>query len=502
MKNFKNLFNNRLKAIFGLVALLFVGLVSVGLVDNPDFIQNFLFGGGTAMAMAAPVFVFKANTKFDDFLTHKELTQKEVNEMDVDKQAELYNEFNAGLRKAMQEAIEEKASKEDINTMKEELRSVYDEQMLTLNKSLFDQGVLLKRIATTEKTVEAETFGASLIKGLKENIEKLKAMNINSTSEMTAKANSFNFVAKSPVMKAVGNMTIAGNVTGEVPAAQYVPGLNNIASRQVRLLDILTKGSISSNLVRWVYQANKEGAAGQTTEGTAKNQIDFDLLVGSEDVVKTTAYIKVSDEMIEDIDFMASEINNELMRELMKAIELGAYSGAGTTNTLHGVKTVATAFAPGTFATGSANEVDNANYVDVLGVAANQIAIAEQGTPNYILMHPSDVTSLKMAKVSSSDKRYIERLAMIAGSLSLDGIPIIPTTLVTAGTYLIGDFTKAFMLERSGVNIQVGLDSDDFTKNFRTVRAEWRGVVYVKNNDRTAFVTGTFATDMAAIETA
>jgi len=35
----------------------------------------------------------------------------------------------------------------------------------------------------------------------------------------------------------------------------------------------------------------------------------------------------------------------------------------------------------------------------------------------------------------------------------------------------------------------------------RTIIAEWRGLVYVKNNDRTAFVAGDFTTDTAALET-
>jgi hypothetical protein len=334
-------------------------------------------------------------------------------------------------------------------------------------------------------------FQGSLRKALEERIDKLKAMGVNATNSQAARDNGFSF-------KAVGNMSIAGNVTGELPQALLLSGMNAIPSRQVTLLSIVNSGSIQSNLVKWAYQSGKEGAAGQTTEGALKNQIDFDILLGSEDVVKTTAFIKVSDEMIEDIDFIQSEINNELMRELLKAVELGVYSGAGTTNTLHGIRDVATAFAAGSFAA----TVDNANVVDVLTVAANQIMIAEQGMPNYIMMHPTNVTALKLVKVSATDKRYVERLINVGGTYTLDGIPIIPTTLVTVGEYLIGDFTRASVLQRSGVNIEVGLDSDDFTKNLRTIRAEWRGVAFVKNNDRSAFVKGVIATDAAALETA
>jgi hypothetical protein len=201
--------------------------------------------------------------------------------------------------------------------------------------------------------------------------------------------------------------------------------------------------------------------------------------------------------MLNDIDFMASEINNELMRELLLDVESQVYAGNGTAPNMNGIRTVATAFAAGTFA----DTVDNANEVDVLSVAANQIALAEHDAPNYIFMNPSDITALKMVKVSATDKRYVERLAIIAGSLTMDGIPIIATTLVTVGQYLIGNFDLATIYDRGEVSIEVGRDSDDFTRNLVTVLAEWRGATVVKNNSRSAFIKGVFATDAAALET-
>ena len=294
-------------------------------------------------------------------------------------------------------------------------------------------------------------------------------------------------------------MSLSGNVTGQVPQAFRIAGINDVPSRTVTLLGIVSGGTIGSNLVEWVYQANKDGSAGPTAEGSAKNQIDFDLLVGSQKVEKTTAYITVTDEMLDDVDFIESAINNELTKELLKAVEAGVYSGSGVSPQMNGISTVATAFAAAPFA----NAIDNANEVDVLTVAINQIMIAQEGSaiPNYILMHPSDVTALKMVKVSSTDKRYVERLAMVGGELSLDGTPIIPTTLVTQGDYLVGDFSKASVLTKQSVSIEVGYNADNFVKNYKTIRAEWRGVTFVKNNDRTAFVKGDFATDKAALET-
>ena len=345
------------------------------------------------------------------------------------------------------------------------------------------QGAAIK--SAVEKLTKTESSQSkSILEQLKEKKEELSRYKNGESVKIT--------------LKAVGDMSIAGNVTGQIPQAERLPGMNMVASREIKFLDVLQSGTISSNLVEWVYQSGKEGTAGQTVEAALKNQIDFDLLVGSQKVEKTTAYITITDEMLDDVEFMATEINNELNRELLKAVETGAYGGSGTSPQLNGVFTTATAFAAGTFALA----VDNANEVDVLTVAANQIKIAEQGMPNYIFMNPSDVTTLKMVKVSSTDKRYVERLAMVAGSLSLDGVPIVETTLVDAGQYLIGDFTKAHIRTKAGVSIDVGYTGDNFIKNFKTIRAEWRGVVYVKNNDRTAFVKGVFAADKAALENA
>jgi HK97 family phage major capsid protein len=427
---------------------------------------------------------------FNSFLTTKGITAEVFATKTAEEMANLYNEFNGVQAKKINELVEAKADKVEIEKMVDDLRNSQMEQMKSLNEAMKELGLSIK--ASTEKVGKVDkNFFESLREGLesrKESLAKLKGEDLEGV-----KAGEFSF-------KTVGDITSSNNVSGgNVPVEQRLMGLNTIASRRVRLFDLVSRGQASSNIISWVYQSNKQGAAGQTTEGTTKNQIDFSLVVASESIKKTTAYIKISTEMLDDIDFIESEIRNELLREVLKSVELGIYSGAGTTNTLHGIKTVATAFAPGTFATGSANEVVNPNSVDVLTVAKNQIALAEQDEPTAILMNPTDVNALLTNKVSSTDKRYVERLQLVAGQLSLDGTPIIKTTLVTAGTYLVGDFSRALLLEKGGLQINIGLDGNDWTKNMRTILAEWRGAMVVKNNDRTAFVTGTFSTNIAAI---
>lgn len=426
--------------------------------------------------------------KFKDFLQTKGISEADFATKSAEDMASLYNEYNEAQRVELTKAIESKASKEDIESLKNSLVENQNEQLKSLNEVLKAQGLAIKKL-TAEEKANTPTL-TDIRKEFEANKSKLASLKSDDIS--LAKAGEF-------TVKAPADMLLSTNVSGgNVSVEQRIAGLNTIASRRVRLNELFSQGVASSNVLSWVYQANKDGAAGVTAEGATKNQIDFDLVVASETLKKLTAYIKVSTEMIDDVDFIVSEIKNELMRELLKKVEAQLYSGDGTGNNLRGISTVATAFAAGSFALA----IDNANEVDVLVVAMNQIAIAEQEAPNVILMHPTDVTKLKVAKVSATDKRYIDRLQLIAGQLTVDGVPIIATTLVSVGTYLVGNFPLATLFTKGDINIIMALDGNDFTKNMRTILAEWRGALVVRNNYRTAFVKGTFATDKAALKTA
>ena len=422
-----------------------------------------------------------------DYLSSKGLTMEDFKGYDVEKQADIYNELNTENKKAFESLKKEgESTKEELESFKSQLQEDRNDQYKKLNEVLKQHGMAIKKLSESEKKGAATS--KTLAEYLEENKDALKALKEDRGS------------VKFEVQKAPGTMTISGNVSGgNVPVEDRIEGLNTIPSRQVRLLDIMSSRSTTSNVVSWVYQANKDGSAGQTAEGDAKNQIDYDLVVNSESIKKTTAFIKVSTEMLDDIAWIESEINAELLRELLKAVENTTYSGNGVGQAHNGLITVASSFSAGSMA----GTVDNANEVDVLASAATQIQINQEGeaVPNYILMNPIDVYKMKSLKVSATDRRYVERVSMVGSSLLMDGIRIIETTLVTAGKYLIGDFNKTISVQRSAIKFDIGVENDDFTKNLRTILAEWRGATIVKNNDRSALIYGDFATDAAALET-
>lgn len=424
-------------------------------------------------------------SKFNSFLESKSISTEQFKEKSAEEIAGLYNEYNEKNAEVLADLVAkgQEDNVEAIKSLKEEMAENTKLQMKSLNETIKQYGLQIKKLSEQEKT-----DGVGVVNSVQKGLEANRDSLLKIKGDRSATLN----------FKAAGTMLISANVSGgNVPVEQRLAGMDAIASRRIRMMDVVTRGTAESNVISWVSQANKDGAAGGTAEGALKNQIDFDLVVNSESVKKRTAFIKVSEEMVNDISFMTAEINNELMRELLKDVENQVYQGDNVGTNLNGIKTVATAFAAGSFAA----TVDNANEADVLTVAMNQIQVAEQDDADYAFVHPNTITKLKLIKTSTTDRRYIDRLAMVAGQLSLDGVALIPTTLVTDGEYLIGNFASATVYDKGEMSIEVGRDSDDFTKNLVTVLAEWRGLCLVKTNRRPAFVTGVFATDKAALET-
>jgi HK97 family phage major capsid protein len=167
-------------------------------------------------------------------------------------------------------------------------------------------------------------------------------------------------------------------------------------------------------------------------------------------------------------------------------------TGAGTGTNLTGIMTNATAFAAGAFAL----NVVLPNNGDVLRVAINQVMI-NLFDPNYIVLNPSDAAQMDLDKTTSGV--YVLRPFTNVDGTVISGIPVITNTGVTAGSFLVGDFTKSGVRFKEGLTINVGYENDDFTKNFVTILAETRLVHRVKSNHYGAFVKGVFSTAITAI---
>lgn len=399
-----------------------------------------------------------------------------------DVMAGYFIEFNEDRQKELDAARDAK-NDELVASLKAEWQEDKEElgaNLAKVIKAVGEQGVALKKLSEVSKGDVSMTNKGNLDLALKDVENDLSTIaKENTRSEIT--------------FKVAGDMTIVGNVSGgNVPVEQREPGVNRIARVKTRIRNFVNSGTAVSNVISWVEQQNPDGSPAGTVEGTLKNQIDFDLVVVSENVKKRTAFIKVSTEMLGDIDFMRAEIDNELFERLDLDVDNQVLAGDDTGQNLNGILNQATAFSAGVFATA----VDAPNLVDVLTIAANQVEVANHLATVHVV-NPTDLTALKVLK--ATDNQYVSRLQMVGQTMMLDGIPVISHNGIAQDTFLTMDGSRDTVFSRGEITINIGLDGDDFTKNMRTVLAEWRGLNRIKGNDTTAFVTGTISTAITAI---
>jgi len=424
------------------------------------------------------------------------LESKEIKDISKDFEGATTEEMHSYyVAKLEFEQLELKGRLEVIETGNTEEVEKAKSEIATLKEAIKLQGTTLKAIQTGQ-------LSGATVNGLENSIDKaLKANLENFTKSKTERNHDFSFTIDKVVDMTFGNSLSGGNM----PQAQRLEGINDIAERVTVTYPSITKLTTDRNTIEWVYETAQDGTIAGTAEGATKDQIDNTFVVASVSLEKTAAFFKVSTEMLDDVSFMAGWLRNKLIVRLLLSVDNQCLNGDGTGNTVNGLMNQAIAFNPGTFATGQANAVENANAVDVLVVAMNQIKLLNQGVSNLtIQMNPTNVAALKMIKVlaSDSDNRYVTRLLQVGATLMLDGVPILENSNMAIGSYLVYDASKATIVEKSSIMVEVGLDGSDFTKNMRTILAEWRGQLFIQNNDLNAFVTGVFATDAAAIEKA
>lgn len=291
-------------------------------------------------------------------------------------------------------------------------------------------------------------------------------------------------------------MTLTGNYTGQVGLSDLEQGLTRIVRRRPFLRSVINVGSTISKFVVYTEQKNPDpGSAGMVAEGALKPQSDFDVVEVSKEVRKIATFIKVSKEMLADVSFMGSEINNELLELIQLKLDEQILLGDGIGQNLEGIDLNATAWAAGTFAA----TIPDPNESDVLRVAIAQIAQANF-IANGITLNPADAAKLQLTKSSTGEYTYPVYTPSPDGVINIAGVPVIENNLVPAGTFYVGDWTRSNLRIREDVNIQVGYVNDDFTKNLVTILAEMRAVHYVKSNHFGAFVKGNFTTAKAALE--
>lgn len=286
--------------------------------------------------------------------------------------------------------------------------------------------------------------------------------------------------------------TITENYDGNVALSVLEPGVNRPKRQAVKIRNVVNSGTTTSKFVTYVAQTTTSTSV-WTSEGELKEQITPSYVEISEEVKKIAGMIRVSKEMLADLAFIQSEINTDLMESIEAAIENSLLNGVGGSD-INGLMFIAQNFTPGSFS----GSVPNANLSDVIRIAIAQIQAANF-EPTHVVLNPADFAAMQLTKTTTGEYTYPMFLMDMNGVATVANLPVITSSYMAAGSYLVGDFSKSNVRVREGVNMQVGYNNDDFQRNMLSIIAEARLVHYVKANDSNAFVKGDIATDIAAI---
>jgi HK97 family phage major capsid protein len=258
-------------------------------------------------------------------------------------------------------------------------------------------------------------------------------------------------------------------------------GIITAPNRVLRMRDVIAPGSTTSNMIEFAKENVFTNNAGPTISGSpeqvenvTKPESAITFTLASEPVRTIAHWIPVSKQVLADSPMLQSYINSRLMYGLKLKEDTQLLLGTGINGQLQGLYTNRTAYV-----VSSPTSLYN-KKLDVLRHAIAQAQAAEY-EPNAIVLNSLDWAKIELAKVGTSDDRYVVGDPKVGTSVpTLWGKAVVVTNSLTAGTFLLGAFDQAAQLfDRETATIEIGLNSDNFVKNMRTILCEERCVLAI-----------------------
>lgn len=395
----------------------------------------------------------------------------------------------AAALKAAQEIIDgAKAGQRDLTADEEvEVKAfhdeikAYDEQIQRVNgqKSLID-GIAALAGDDAKDGGDARDRGTQpdSVKSLGEHFVKHAAARLKEVKGVSGAA------AAAPEFKAATDTQVTTG-SGLTPVLTQIDRtiIQGVRPR-LTIADLLGAGSLSGNAISYFVEGALEGAFTTVAETGAKPQLHVaDPTTVTDNLKKLAGFIKLSDEMIEDLDFLVSEINIRLLYELARTEEAQLLNGDGTGSNLRGLLNRS---GIQTETRGSTAAGDNAQ--DTLFRAMTKVQTGSGLDADGIVINPLDYQALRLSR--DANGQYFGG-GFFSGQYGNGGVmenpPIwglrtVVTPAIAQGTALVGAFGQAATVYRKGgVRVEsTNSHANDFTSNLVTIRAEERLALAVR----------------------
>jgi len=254
-------------------------------------------------------------------------------------------------------------------------------------------------------------------------------------------------------LKAVGNMLLSSNLTGD-SVATYNQQQAILPSQKLNFRDLIPTVQSATGTFVTYKESGSEGAIASQTEGASKGQIDYDLT----EVKTVNAYIAgfatFSKQMMRSLPFIEQTLTRMLIRDFFKAENasfFGTVSGA---------------------ATGSTTVTATNDVEEIIQLIGNQKTA--NFNASYALVSPAQMARLIISTFTNG--YYAGAGAVIlngAGGLTIFGTPVFEASWVTDDKVLIFDRDYLERVEVEGLNVTFSYENGtNFVQNLVTARIE------------------------------
>lgn len=236
----------------------------------------------------------------------------------------------AAEKKAAQDILakgEENLTDDEFEQLKQH---VSEAKKLEERAALLKDGAEILDNAADGKNLEQKKEGnAVTAKSIGEHFaNELKAKGLD-----VAQAKTINFETSEFNVKANTDVNVTGGAAGA--NAPYLTELDTpvFAPRQdLRIIDLFAKGTMGGQVLKYPVYGKLEGKPGETAEGAAAAHTHFPDPTWESDTLHTiTDMWEITDDMIDDLPYVVSEINdhNDYEFDLVKETEIWTSDGSG-----------------------------------------------------------------------------------------------------------------------------------------------------------------------------
>lgn len=279
-------------------------------------------------------------------------------------------------------------------------------------------------------------------------------------------------------VKTTISSSAVGSSTPGILVPERVGGLIVTSDRIPRVRDLLARATTQNNVVEWVKVNAFTNNASYQVEASDKAESALTFTIDYAPVRTLAHWIPATRQVLSDWPQLQGYIDNRLMYGLKYKEDVELLFGDGLGSHMTGLCTDATAYA-GTYAAAGDTKIDVVNN-----------ALAELEAAEYmadgIIINPVDwrkIQKIKEEQGGTNKGAYIMGGPRTTGAPNIWDTPIVKTTAMPVGSFLVGNFQIAAQIfDREGAQIDISTEhSDFFVKNLVAIRAEERLalVVYV-----------------------